>query len=130
MEKSLKEIFIAFKGKLLGTSRMKRYVCEVLSLMEQEIINFVTAKCWFASSMEDAWAFTLTGNDLKDQHLIILSDDLFRQSSQQIRYTIAHEIGHVILGHRNSILERQNKSEIAKQEKGADKFARKYLNIF
>lgn len=67
------------------------------------------------------------GNDLKNQHLIFLSDDLFRESPNQIRYTIVHEIGHVILGHRNSILERQSKVEIRIQEKEADDFAKQFL---
>ncbi len=68
-------------------------------------------------------------NGLKDQHLIFLSDELFMHGEDQIRYTIAHEIGHVILGHRNSVMEKQSKSEIYAQEKEADKFARKYIKI-
>ena len=113
----------------MGTKMMKRHVCEVLSLMEEKIIYFVTRNCWFVGSMDDAWGFTLTGNDLKDQHLIILGDELLMQSSSQIHYTIAHEIGHVMLGHRNSILERQTKEEINQQEKSADLFARKYVDF-
>ena len=73
--------------------------------------------------MEDAWAFTFTGNDLKNKHLIFLSDELMFQDSRQIKHTIAHEIGHVILGHRNSVLEKQDKEEIKEQEKEADEFA-------
>ncbi len=46
---------------------------------------------------------------------------------EQIRYTIAHEIGHVLLGHRNSIIEKQSKAEISNQEREADEFARKYI---
>src|SRR6266404_1838274 len=109
MTENIREIYYSFGGKLVGTKLMKQHVCEVLSLMEEDIINFITSKCWFFASMEDAFAFTLTGNDLKDYHLIFLSDELFGEPLSQIRYTIAHEIGHVILGHRNSILERQSK---------------------
>ena len=79
------------------------------------------------SSMDDAYAFTFTGNDLKNQHLIFLSDDLLYQNISQIHYTIAHEIGHVILGHRNSTLSNQSKKEIKMQEKEADDFAKKYI---
>jgi len=94
--------------------------------MDKKVISFITKKCWFFASMEDAWAFTFTGNDLKNQHLIFLSDELLEESPEQIRYTIAHEIGHVILGHRNSVLEMQTKKEIRKQEREADRFAKSF----
>lgn len=77
--------------------------------------------------MNDAWAFTFTGNDLKDKHLIFLSDALLNQHPQQIIFSIAHEIGHVILKHRNSTLVRQTKQEIKKQEKEADAFAKQFI---
>lgn len=79
------------------------------------------------STMEEAWAFTFTGNDLKDQHLIFLSDELLHQHAGQIRYSIAHEIGHVILNHRNPVLEQQTKQETRKQEKEADLFAKQFI---
>ena len=116
-----------FRGKLIGNALMKKRVCKMLSIMPKNIINYVTSNCWFFASMEDAWAFTFTGNDLKNQHLIFLSDELLFQNQYQISYTIAHEIGHVILGHRNSVLENQSKEEIKKQEKEADIFAKKYI---
>lgn len=127
MNQELKSIYLSFKGKLIGSKRMKNEVCEVLSQMSANIIEFVTENCWFMSSMDDAYAFTFTGNDLKNQHLIFLSDDLFNQNIAQIHYTIAHEIGHVILGHRNSTLSNQSKQEIKKQEKEADEFAIRYV---
>lgn len=117
----------AFDGKLVGKKVMKKYVSEVLSLMDDKIISYITSHCWFFGSMDDALAFTFTGNDLKDNHLIFLSDELFTYHEQQILYTIAHEIGHVILGHRNSVFEKQTKKEIREQEKEADRFAKKYL---
>ena len=129
MKEDVRKIYHAFSGKLVGTKQMKYYVCETLFLMPEEIINRITSNCWFMSSMDDAWAFTFTGNDLKDQHLIFLSDDLLRQSPTQIRYSIAHEIGHVILGHRNSVLERQTKREINKQEGAADLFAKQFVSF-
>ncbi|MCL6096559.1 MAG: M48 family metalloprotease [Patescibacteria group bacterium] len=127
MQKGARQIYIAFQGKLIGTSFMKRAVCETLTRMPQGIIDYITKNCWFFASMEDAWAFTFTGNDLKDQHLIFLSDDLLSQHPKQIEFSIAHEIGHVMLGHRNSILERQTKQEVRHQEKEADKFARQFI---
>ena len=127
MRKDLKEIYYAFNGKLVGTKRMQKYVCETLSLMPASVVRRITSNCWFMSSMDDAFAFTFTGNDLKNQHLIFLSDDLMRQASSQIKYTIAHEIGHVILAHRNSTLVRQEREEIRRQEKEAELFAQKYI---
>lgn len=127
MNKKIEDIYFAFNGKLVGNKEMKISVCETLFKMPDEIIDYITKNCWFFASMEDAWAFTFTGNDLKNRHLIFLSDELLFQENQLIQYTIAHEIGHVILGHRNSVLEKQTKKEIRKQELEADKFAKKYL---
>ena len=106
---------------------MKQWVCEVVALMEDDLVNYITSACWFFGSMDDSLAFTFTGNDLRNQHLIFLSDELFMHDEEQIKYTIAHEIGHVILRHRNSIIEKQSKAEIYKQEKEADEFAKKYI---
>ncbi len=127
MNKNLKIIYDLFDGKLVGNYKMKKNVCEVLSKMPEEITEYITENCWFFSSMEDAWAFTFRGNDLIGQHLIFISDELLSEGESQIQYTIAHEIGHVILKHRNSILKKQSLEEIEKQEKEADNFAKKYL---
>lgn len=127
MKNDVKKIYYAFEGKLVGNKIMKTNVCQTLSTMPAEIINYITKNCWFFASMEDAWGFTFKGNDLKNQHLIFLSDELLFQNENQIQYTIAHEIGHVILNHRNSILIKQSKKEIEKQEKQANSFANKYI---
>ncbi len=127
MKKNIRAIYYAFNGKLVGKDNMKQYVCEVVAVMEKNIIHDITSYCWFFGSMDDTLAFTFTGNDLKNQHLIFLSDELFMHDERQIKYTIAHEIGHVILGHRNSVLEKQSKAEIHNQESQADEFARRYI---
>ena len=127
MNKKQREIFEAFEGKLVGRNTMKKAVCEVVSRMPDEISDYMTSNCWFISSFPDAYAFTFTGNDLKEQHLIFLSDELFFQEKETTYYTVAHEIGHVVLGHRNSVTVRQSKEEIKRQEKEADQFARKYI---
>lgn len=126
MNKDTRIIYRAFAGKLVGTPKMKVFVCETLSKMSADIISFVTRHCWFLSSMEDAWAFTFTGNDVANQHLIFLSDELFQQHPSQIFFTIAHEIGHVILKHRNSTIEKQPTREIRLQERAADLFANQF----
>lgn len=122
----IRTLYLAFDGKLVGRIELKQKVCEVVLRLPLDIQTFVTNSCWFVGSFDDAWAFAFNGNDLKDQHLIFLSDDLFTQDEKQIRYTIAHEIGHVVLKHRNSIGEVQTKEEIAKQEQEADAFAKQY----
>lgn len=124
---TVREIYFMFNGKLVGNRRMKSMVCKTLVRMPDKVIRFITQKCWFFASMEDAWGFTFTGNDLKDNHLIFLSDELLMEDEAQIFYTIAHEIGHVILGHRNSILIKQDKTKIKRQEKEADEFARRWI---
>ncbi|HVT01391.1 MAG TPA: hypothetical protein VHE53_04130 [Patescibacteria group bacterium] len=120
-------IYYAFAGKLVGTKSMKGLVCDAVALLPDELIEKVTKNCWFISSMEDAWAFTFKGNDLKDQDLIFLSDSLLAQDAHQISYSIIHEIGHVVLNHRNSTTVKQTKEEIRRQELEADNFARLYV---
>lgn len=118
----------AFRYRLQGSQRMKKIVCDTVAIFPEEIIKHVVNKCWFVSSFEESWAFVLRGDELnKDEHLIFLSDDLLQQDVDQIRWTIAHEIGHVILEHKNAILERQSKADIKKQEREADEFANRYL---
>ena len=87
------EIYHAFNGKLVGSTFMKRCLLQTLAKTPAEIIKYVTKSCWFFGSMDDAWAFTFTGNDLKDQHLIFLSDDLLNQHPKQIQFSIARESG-------------------------------------
>lgn len=120
-------IFFAFHGRLVGSKFMQQCVVDILAKMPQDIQDHITQHCWFVSSMEDAFGFTLTGNDLANQHLVFLSDDLFQQDINQIYYTIAHEIGHVMLGHKNSVLTQQTQQEIAQQEQEADAFAKKFI---
>ncbi len=127
MNWTIEKIRHSFNGRLMGNLYMRKMVCETLLYLPSEIIKYVTGSVWFISSPEDAWAFTFRGSDIKNQHLIILSDELFNQKKNQIRYTILHEIGHVLLGHKNSIGFEQTQSEIKQQELEADQFANKYL---
>ena len=127
MKWTINEIKLAFTGRLIGNPHMKNGVCETLQYLPDKIIKWVTRNIWFISSPEDAWAFTSKGSDIKDQHLVILSDELFKQDKKQIQSTILHEIGHVILGHKNSIGYKQSQSEIKRQEIEADQFAKKYI---
>lgn len=122
----MEQIRHAFNGRLMGKLFMRRMVCKTLTLLPPKIVKYVTANVWFISSPEDAWAFTFRGSDIKNQHLIILSDELFNEGDSQVRYTILHEIGHVILGHKNSIGFEQTQTEIKKQEQEADRFAKEY----
>ena len=123
------QLIHTFGGKLVGDNQTKRLVCETLLLMPPKVIGYVTKNCWFLSSTTDAWAYTFHGQDIPGQHLIFLSDELLKQHKKQIQYTIAHEVGHVILGHRNSVNYRQTRREIQKQEKEADKFAKNYVKL-
>src|SRR3989344_3997413 len=88
----------ALGGKLIGNIHARKTVCKTILLLPADIIEYVTKKVWFISSPEDAWAITFRGSELKDRHLIFLSDELFKESENQIQYTILHEIGHVMLG--------------------------------
>jgi len=127
MKVSSKEIYRMFGGKLHGHKVMKDFVCRALAKFPVDIIDHITTDCWFLGSTQDAWAYAFRGDEVAGKHLIILSDSLWDQPEEDIFYTIAHEIGHVVLGHRNAILEPQTKSETARQEREARAFALKYV---
>lgn len=127
MQSELKNIQKAFHGKLVGKAAMKHHVAEVLAEMSPDIISFVTKEVWFVTSFDDAWAFTFTGNDFENKYVIFLSDDLMHENVQQIRWTIAHEIGHVVLGHKNRFLEKFGREKTHEQERDADAFAEQFV---
>ncbi len=114
-------------GRLVGKESMKKSVVLALQKLPDDLVLKITKEVWFISSFDDAWGFVLTGDELQGKHLIFLSDELFSEPEKQIVYTILHEVGHVILRHRNAILRPQTREETEKQESHADEFARKYL---
>ncbi len=117
------------KYRLIGSKYMKSMVIKTIRILPDEIANIISKQCWFVGSFEDGYAFVIRGDEIKkDEHLVFLSDELLKEKESQIMYSIVHEIGHVILGHRNSIGSIQSKAEIRRQEKEADEFSRKYLH--
>lgn len=129
LKMTFEQIKKAFGGKLVGTPSLKEHVCEVVALLPEDLQDFITEYVWFVGSLPDAWGYTFTGNDLADQHLIFLSDELLAQDEEQIHWSIAHEIGHVILGHKNNIFFKQSKEHIQAQEQEADAFAQEYIEL-
>ena len=127
MKWTVTDVREALGGKLIGKLFMREMVCKTLLLLPQDILEHVCATVWFISSPEDAWAFSFRGTEIAKRSLVILSDDLFTQDEYQISYTILHEVGHIVLNHRNSIGYQQTQSEIKQQEEQADHFAKKYL---
>jgi len=128
MQWTVVKIRQALGGKLIGNLHMREIVCKTLLLLPPELIEDICKTVWFISSPEDAWAFTFKGSEIKNRSLIFLSDELLRQDDDQISYTTLHEIGHVVLNHKNSIGFRQTQTEIKQQEREADSFAKQYLN--
>ena len=127
MEWNIEEVRKALSGRLVGNLYMREIVCKVLLFLPSEMIAQICATVWFISSPEDAWAFTFRGSEIKNRSLIFISDELLQQNESQITYTILHEIGHVVLHHRNSIGSQQTETEIKQQEVAADRFAKKLL---
>lgn len=127
MNYSLEQVKNKFGGRLVVRKSAVNFICEIVALLPDEMVDYITSKVWVVNSMDDAWGFTFKGDELKGKHLIFLSDELFNAEKSQIAYTLMHEIGHVILKHQNSILEQQTSEEITKQESEADRFARDYL---
>jgi hypothetical protein len=122
------EIKENFKYRLIANPQIKSLIIKTLQIFPDDIIKHISTSCWFISSYEDSWAFVLKSDDIKkDQSIIFLSDELLKESQEQIIYTIAHEIAHVILGHKNSIGRVQTKSEVKRQEKEAHEFVKIYF---
>lgn len=117
----------AFGGKVVGTESTKNLVAQAVNKLSVDQIKYLTNHVWVFSTPDDAWAYAFHGNDLKDKHLIYLSDELLQEPASQIQYTILHELGHILLGHRNSINFKQGRSEISQQEFEADQFAKSHL---
>ena len=127
MSYSKTEIENKLENRLIGKRQMQEVVVSALTFLPTEIADEITKSVWFVSNFDDAWGFTLDSKDLGQRHLVFLSDELFFEPKQQVLYTILHEVGHVVLGHRNAFFKPQTRQETEKQEYEADKFARKYL---
>lgn len=124
MNQDLDSIKKAFGNKLQGDEDMKNHVASVVSLLNVDVRNYITSHCWFLSSTKEAWAFTFAARDLDSRdYLIFLGDELLQDDESQIHFTIAHEIGHVVLKHRNGFSKLQSYEEISVQEHEADTFA-------
>jgi Zn-dependent peptidase ImmA (M78 family) len=124
---TIQQIKKAFGGRIVAGEFAKQMIAQAVAKLPADKIECLIDHVWFFSSLPDTWAYAFHGNDLKNQDLIFLSDELFKELENQIQYTILHEIGHILLNHRNSIGFKQSKQEIEKQEKQADGFAYKYL---
>lgn len=126
----INQIKVGFGYRLAGSRLMKKVVISTLLFLPDEVVEKVIRKCWFVGSYDDSWAFVIKGREIKNsEYVIFLSDWLLKEDKYQIYHTIAHEIGHVLLGHRNSIGKVQPKAEVRKQEKEAEDFADRYLPI-
>jgi len=127
---NLETISKKFGNKIIGDEEVRKIICEVVSLLPTKTIDFVTKNVWFVNSFPDAWGFVFRGNELKGKYLVFLSNEIFKQPKEDQYYEIAHEIGHILLKHRNSIGKPQTKAHIARQEREADGFARSLLSSF
>ena len=123
----LSRILKDFGSRLIGDDRSKKIICETLLLFPRAVVDYITRNVWFITPFDDAWSFTLEADGLASKSLVFLSDDLLRQDDDQIRYSIAHEIAHIMLGHRNPYGVIIRKGSDKRSETDADEFARYYL---
>lgn len=123
------QIIKEFGGKLIAYDSHKKIIAQTLLKLPKDNIDYLIKTTWFLSSTPDSYGYTFNGNDIPNKHFIFLSDELFRESLSQIQYTILHEVGHIILKHKNEIGFRQSREEIIKQESEADEFAKRYLSL-
>ncbi|HSX18907.1 MAG TPA: hypothetical protein VLE91_02100 [Candidatus Saccharimonadales bacterium] len=115
--------------QILGSKLAQLKINKVLNNLPQDVLEYTMENITFMASFKNAWAYTLEENDIKGKYVIVLSDELLNQGMQTIAYTITHEIGHAISGHRNAIRNTQTKAEIKNQEKEAHNFARKVIYV-
>ena len=121
------QVIRTFGGRLVGNTNTKNLVAAAVQKLPEDQAQYISHHVWILSSHPDSWAYAFHGDDLKNQHLIFLSDDLLTQSDRQITFTLLHEFGHILLGHKNSIDSKQSHHTISKQEQEADHFAIKIL---
>ena len=129
MKESVDTIEKKFRNKLVGSKRMQRLGCETLLIFPPNTVDYITKNAWFVSSFDDAWGFVLKIDELKEkgEYLIFLGDELFEQEKYAQHYEIAHEVGHIILKHRNAITQPQSEAETKRQERQAHEFALKHV---
>ena len=114
---------------MVGDDQIKNLIYETLQIFPKQIVDYISDNVWFVSSFNDAWSFTLEADDLCGKAIVFLSDDLLRQDREQIKYSVAHEIAHVMLGHKNPYDSRPIKNQEKKYETSADEFAKYYLEL-
>jgi|SRR5579872_4722347 len=115
--------------QILGGKLAQLKIDKVLSILPQDVAEYTKNNITFIASFKNAWAYTLQATDLSGKYIIVVSDELLEQDMRSFAYTITHEIGHAISGHRNAIRNAQTKTEIKNQEKEAHNFARKVIYV-
>ncbi len=121
------QIIKNFGGKLIAYDLNKKIIAKTLLKLPKDLIDYLIKTTWFLSSSPESYGYTFNGSDIPNKHFIFLSDELFGELLSQIQYTILHEVGHIILKHKNEIGFRQSRQEIVKQESESDEFAKKYI---
>src|SRR3989338_11181625 len=128
-EENLVKILKDFNTRLVGDEETKKIICETLLVFPKEVIDFVVKNVWFVSAFDDAWSFTLDSEELCGRTIVFLSDDLLRHSKERVTYSVAHEIAHIMLGHKNPYNAKLPQTTEKKFETGADEFAKYYLDL-
>ncbi len=105
-------------------------VCEALSFLDKKIVDEISKKVLFFSSdyIRDSTSCHLMLNTSfsKDRKMVIFySEEILKGSKKEIIKKILHEIAHFYLNHKQCF--DLNKKQIGKQEKEADKLARRWL---
>jgi len=89
---TISQIKSAFDGKLVAGDFAKQLIAKTVAKLPIEKQEYLTKNVWFFCSLPETWAYAFHGNDLKNKHLIFLSDELFEEPENQIQYTILHEL--------------------------------------
>jgi hypothetical protein len=106
----------------------KAVVCVALSKLPINIVEFATEKIFWISSDEYRYAFVMNREKYSDRKWFVVLSETMKEKSDEVQwFFIAHEVAHCWLKHKNPILDKLSKDEIASQEMAADEQVAKWI---
>lgn len=118
----------AFGGVNQVSDQFRTLLAKSMSRLPMSVVDWAVDNVLFVSSNEDDYAFFIPRDEWNQQRsLVFLCESLKSESADIQAFYIAHEIAHVRLGHRSPVYSMLTPEEADRQEKDADRLARKWL---
>jgi hypothetical protein len=119
-------------GRLSFSKEYGRILFNALSKLPRDVAEWAVEKLVFLSSLEDYSAYAINLEELAGRGkigIVVLCDDLKRQSEHQQSFVIAHEIAHAKLKHSTAFPDLHAASECElRDEEAADRLANEWLS--